>query len=528
MAAVPMQVRYLLIPGLGLVTALTVVLWAGRKGRPGRPFAVRSPRACLMALGLLGILLFGGLGAARYLTWHSFVYDLGRYDQKVWLVSTQEDPWAMVEQTWRGGVRETPCGIQRSSGVCHFQPLHLIPALLYQTWASPLLLLALQVLAIVSGMIPLYILACGSLGDRTAGLAICLTYLLFPVVQYNALLEFRPEFVAIPSLLWAFLLAHRRHVVIALALAASAGLMKESLLLAFAGFGLYIWVRDGRRVLGLGACGLGLLGFSLIDFGLLAGANASEGKVLLGKYLAGDALATVLRRDKLIFLGTLLGPLAGLPLLSPLPLLAAAPALALLLLSPDLTHPAIHWEYAASAVGPLFVALLDVLPRLPARLGTRVQPIPLLAGLVTLGAFVAFATGPTPLSLNFWSRAEGGHWHYAQYLPDRQAVLNRAEALIPTDPDVVVVTQNDVNSARLAHRHFYHPFPHALDRADYIVLDTQRSPFVYREPNRKDYEEIVALLRADPAFQTIFDEEGVLVFRRSAPGQPAAAFGRDG
>lgn len=508
-------VRYLLLPLIGLGFASLMARWAGQRQWLAQDLVWRHAKAYLAALVLLGALTFGGLVTARYLTWHSFVHDLGSYDQKVWLVSIQRDRWAMLQQTWRGGVTISPCGVARNWGVCHFQPLHLIPGLLYKAWASPLLLLALQVLAIMSGMIPLFALARERLGDPLAGIVLCLLYLLFPAVQYNALLDFRPDFVAIPLLLWAFLLADHGRFGLALAVAASAGLMKETLILAFAGFGLFVWLRYGRRILGLGAFGFGLLAFYLVAFRLLAGRGSSEAEFLMGKYFFhGNLLATVLRQDKLVYLGALLGPLVGLPLLSPLPLLPGLPALAIALLSSDVTHASITSQYSASLVAPLFAALLNALGRLRARLGERARPLPILAGLVTLSAFVSFAVGATPLSLNFWNRAWGGHWHYTQYLPDRQAALNRAERLIPTDPHVAVVTQNDINSARLAHRYGYYSFPNELERADYILLDKRRLPFVYWTPEPERYEEIIRGLKANPQWRIIFDEDGVLVFRR--------------
>lgn len=505
-------VRYGLIPLAGLLVAVLVARWAARAAWPlGRGVSFR-PRVWVCALGVLGVLTFGGLVVARHLTWHSFVHDLGSYDQKVWRVSTRQDGWEMLRQTWRGG-EPSPCGRVRYWGICHFQPLHLIPALLYKVWASPLLLLWLQVLAVMAGMIPLYALARDRLGEPTA-VGICAVFLLFPAVQYNALLDFRPDFVAIPLLLWAFLLAERGRFLAALAVAVAPGLMKETLLVTFAFFGLFVWLRHGRRALGVGAFAGGFVAFYLVAFHLLSGPESSEAGFLIERYFRNDVLATMLRWDKLIYLGAVFGPLAGLPLLSPLPLLPALPTLGTSLLSSDVTHASIHSQYSASAVGPLFVALLEGVSRLRSRRRGWAHPVPLVSGLVTLGVFMTLALGPTPLSLNLWVRSWGGHWHSTQYLPDRQEALNRAEALIPTDPDVVVVTQNDVNSPRLAHRHAYYAFPNQLEEADYVVLDTRRLPFIYWTPEPERYRELVQGLRANPDWGVIFEEDGVLVFRR--------------
>ena len=506
--------RYLVLPGVGLVLGLLVARYGGEKGWLAGRARAYTPGRCVAVLFLLGVVAFGGLTLARYLTWHSFVHDLGSYDQKVWMVSLQTDWWEMLRQTWRGGVEVSPCGQVREWGICHFQPLHVVSALLYRLWASPTSLLLIEVLAVMSGLIPLYHLATRRLGDPRLAVGICALYLLFPAVQFNALLDFRPDFVAIPLLLWGFLLADQGRLVPALIVVGVAGLMKETLILTWGGFGLYVWLRHGRRWLGLAVFGVSVVAFYLVAFRLLSGPSVSEGGFLVDKYFRAMDPGLVLRHGKLLYLAALFGPLAGLPLLSPVSLLPALPTLGISLLSGDVTHTSIQSQYSASAVAPIFVALLDVLARLAPGGTSWLTQTQLVRGLVVLSLFVTVAIGPTPLSMNFWSRAWGGHWHYTQYLPDRQDVLNRAERLIPTDPTVAVVAQNDINSARLAHRFGYFAFPNELSRADYVLLDLRRLPFVYWTPEPQRYAGLVENLRANPDWSVIFEEEGVLVFRR--------------
>lgn len=508
--------RYLVLPGVGLVLAFLVARYGAEKGwLPGR-VRRHPPGRCVAGLFLLGALLFGGLTLARYLTWHSFVHDLGSYDQKVWMASLQTNWWELLRQTWRGGIEVSPCGRVREWGVCHFQPLHAIPALLYRLWASPMMLLVIQVLTVMSGLVPLYRLATRRLGDPHLALGVCVLYLLFPAVQFNALLDFRPDFVVIPLLLWGFWLAEQGRFVAALVVVGGAGLMKETLILTWGMFGVYLWLRRGRRRLGIGVFATSLIAFYLVTFWLLSGPSASEGGFLLDKYFRAIG-PSLLRRDKLLYLAALFGPLAGLPLLSPLSLVPALPTLGISLLSSDVSHTSIHSQYSSSAVGPIFVALLDVMARpLTARV-SWLSPTRLVRGLVVLSFFVTVALGPTPLSVNFWKQAWGGHWHYTQYVPDRQAALDRAARLIPSDPDVAVVSQNDVNSAHLAHRYAYFAFPNQMARADYVVLDTRRWPFVYWTPEPDRYRALVDELRASDRWQVVFEEDGVLLFRRARP-----------
>jgi uncharacterized membrane protein len=246
---------------------------------------------------------------------------------------------------------------------------------------------------------------------------------------------------------------------------------------------------------------------------------------MVSRYFSGEGfLARELLVRKVAYVLALFGPLALLPLFEPLTLLPAAPSLAIALFSSDATHVSIQSQYSAAAVAPMFAALLAVLSRLARHLGSPAAPARVLSGLVVLALFFSFAQGPTPLSLNFWVKSWGRQWHFSQYVPERQRAVDAAAALIPADPEVMVVTQNDLNSAHLAHRHLYFAFPAGLEGADYVLLDERRLPFVYwvaKEPAR--YAAIVADLVRSSEYRVAFEREGVILFARAGvrrPGPP--------
>ena len=514
--------RFVLIPGVGAV--LAGVLWRRLTMGPGRLSDWLGHRAGRVAVvlavvaGLTAVTLLG----LRYATWHTHVFDLGSYDQKVWVASVQQDPAGLVEQTYRGGERVSPCGTARYWGICHFQPLYVVYALAYRMWASPLLLLWSQALLVASGAIPCYLLARERLG-RTAGVLVVLVYLLHPAVQFNALLDFRPDHVAIPFLLWAFWLADRGWPGLALIAAAVPALAKESLILAFVGFGLYLMIRWRRVVVGAAATIVGTVAFLGVTFAVMGGPDRSEGAFMIGRYFAGGAelLAPSLVARKLVYLVGLFGPLAFLSWRQPLALLPALPSIGISMLSGDVTHVSIQSQYSASVVAPAFAGLVTALARREARCrdgGVRRA----LAALVVLGLGFSVAQGPTPLGLSFWSERWGRQWHYGHYVPDRQTALDEAARLISSDPEVVVVTQNDVNSARLAHRHYYFTFPVGLERADYVLLDTGRRRFLYWivPRDREPYDRVIRQLRELPDYRVAFERDGVLLFARVGPRRP--------
>jgi len=468
--------------------------------------------------------LFTALLAARYLTWHSFILDLGSYDQKAWLIATRSDIGGALAQTYRGGVRLTPCGSMRYWGICHFQPLYVLYGLAYRLWPSPLVLLVSQVLVVASGLIPCYLLGRDRLESAAAGVLAGALYVLHPAVQFNGLLDFRPDHVAIPFLFWAYWLIERDRVVAAIAAAGIPALAKQSLMLTFAFFGLYVAWRRRRVAVGLALCAVGLAAFVVASFYVLAAPGRSEAAFMVDRYFAGGAfLDPWLLARKVVYAIALFGPLGFLSLGSPMALVPALPSLVVSLAANDANFASITSQYSASVVAPVFAALFVTLPRMARRLGARAPTLRILAALVILSVFFSVAQGPTPLALGFWIPSWGRQWHYSQYLPDRQAALDEAARSIPTDPDIMVVSQNDVNSARLAHRHFYFPFPNGLERADFVLLDSKRWPWIYWVPDAERYAELVRQLRESADYRLVFEREGVLLFARVGahnPGPP--------
>lgn len=512
--------QFLALPGLGALLAWLV--WRRVDGRGLELRLGRRGWAAIVVVGLLAGALAVALLGLRYATWHTHVLDLGSYDQKIWVASVQRDAGEVLVQTYRGGERASPCGSTRYWGICHFQPVYVVYAFIYRLWASPLVLLWSQALLVVSGLIPAYLLARDRLGPPAAALA-GVVYLAHPAVQFNALLDFRPDHPVIPFLLWAFWLVERGYPWLSLVAAAVPALTKGSLILTFVGFGIYLLLKRRLVLAGTLATVAGLLAFVAVEFVVLAGPGRSEGTFMIGRYFSGGAelLAPGLVARKLVYLVGLFGPLAFLCWRDPLTLLPALPSIGISMLSRDFTHVSIESQYSASIVGPAFAGLVTALAWRQSRHGDggAVRP---LAALLVLSLAFSVAQGPTPLGIKFWNERWGRQWHHGHYVPDRQAALDEAARLIPGDPEVIVVSQNDVNSAHLAHRHYFFTFPVGLERADYVLLDTGRRPFLYWlvPRDRQPYDAIVRQLRESPDFRVAFTRDGVVLFARVGPRQP--------
>lgn len=462
----------------------------------------------ILLLFLAGFGFFFSFSLLRYLTWHSAILDLGVYDHKTWLISTQAS-WA---QAWRASVSD------------HFQPILLLYALLYSLYPSPVVLLLCQSLAMASAIMPLYLLTTQRLRIRLAGILVAGLYLLYPAVEFNALFDFHPDHLAIPLLLWAFYLAERSHPIGAICFAALTSFLKEPFFLTTSFFGLYLAIRYKQHLLGLGSFALSLALFCSIIF-----VNPHLSNVEGLRYLRESAVDVVETpfRGPIAVLGRMIAPyklsylyfhfgsLAFIPLLAPLQLLPALPSFLVSLLSATRLHSDPTSHYSAGAIASIFVALLYGISWIERKVPSLPLAIPLMSGLLVLGLGFNVAKSPSPLSLYFWSPDPDRNWNRANYRFEKQEILRKAESLIPSDPDIVVVSQNNLNSARLAHRNTYTVFPARLDEADYIILDTSRPHYVLDHFDEQLYSSNLQGLRDDPEVQLIFSEDGILVFKRS-------------
>jgi uncharacterized membrane protein len=261
------------------------------------------------------------------------------------------------------------------------------------TWAFPPApaLLVLQSLALGLGALPVYRMARRAANDEWTAMVCAALYLLYPAVGYTNLFEFHPEALCVPLLLASLdgLLAGRPRPT--LGFAALALLGKEDMALAVLGIAacaLLVRRPPAWRLAGalatLAVCSLAVTflwlrpayGHGEVDYAEMYSAwGRTPGQMALGllrhplQALAafvstpGNAADTA---GKLQLYAHLLLPLGLLPVLAPLPLLGALPALAQHLLSSRPTEHTIVYHYTAALTPFLFASAVLALARLRA------------------------------------------------------------------------------------------------------------------------------------------------------------------
>ncbi|HEY6068313.1 MAG TPA: DUF2079 domain-containing protein [Gaiellaceae bacterium] len=467
-----------------------------------------TPRA-LVAVGVCAYAAgFAALSVLRHDAFFTGRFDLGNMVQAVWSTA-HGHPLQMTSLH----------GEQISRLAAHVDPILVLFAPLWWLWPSPDLLLVTQALAVALGAVPVFLLARKHLASARAGLGFALAYLLYPATGWLTLNEFHPVALATPLLLFAFWYLDEDRLLPFALFAVAASTCKEEIALVVAGFG--VWYAFSHRRVRAGAviAGVGLAWAAVAIAVVIPHYHAGVESDFYGRYSeVGGSAAGIVKtavthpmrivhavtsaRD-LRFLLELLAPLAALCLLAPLILVAALPELALNLLSSATTQTSIHFHYTAGLIPPLVIGAVFGAKRVG-------RHAVLVAMLVVLAALAGnYRLGPIP----GWRHVPGGERFQATAarISDHDRISARALELIPAS---AVVSATNTLGAHLSARRRFLSFPFVQD-ATWVAADETQPGYADRYAPIPTAVALVAL-RRNPEWRLVFEQDGILVFRRSA------------
>lgn len=319
-------------PFFELSLALAMALWAGVLAYRARPrervLPAWAPAATAAILGLLYVATIGFYALRHHRALGTATYDLGIYDNVVWH-SAHGRPLA---------TSVLPAGTHLAG---HFDPILVLIAPLYRLLPGAETLLVLQVIWLALGAVPLFLLARDVLGRPWAAATLCAVYLLHPSLHGANLFDFHSLTLAIPLLVSAVWLLHRRRHGAYAAVVLLLLLVREdvSLLLCFLG----LWaLLDGKPRAGLLTIAAAATWFVVVRALVLGTGPLNEGgapgthsfvyyydalipdaregsAALLHSLLINPAfaLAHALGEAKLLYLGVMFVPVLFLPLFAP-------------------------------------------------------------------------------------------------------------------------------------------------------------------------------------------------------------------
>ncbi len=468
--------------------------------------------------------IFGTMSVLRYLSFHTAFFDLGIYDHSVWNIAELGD---LSYLAWG-----------------HFRPIVGVYALFYKLFPSAITLLLLQTLAVGFSAVPLYYIAKKKLGQGFYALLIVIIYFLYSPVAYNNLFDFHADHLIILLMFWGFYFLERDKP-LAFFLVCLPGLfLKEPLILSIGAMGLYAIVRYRMYKTGTILFVGSLLFFFLVVNVLLPGLNEGVyGGELLEKSFSylGSSVFEIARNIflhpgiiakeigdiwKMGYLAFLFVPLLLIPLLSPLSLLPALPALAISLLSQWRTHYWIQYQYTASLIAPIFISLIYGLKFLKERGGypktwfrkhfrinlSKNQFLKTsLFTILIVSIYYNITLSPSPISIFFWRKIMRDYYQTSYIITERDEILDDAiRKFIPEEASVT--SQNTVNNSYLAHRAEYHSFVWGTAETDYVVLDQKRAGFIRDETYKREYKE--KLKKLSDGYEIVFSYDGIYIFER--------------
>ena len=452
------------------------------------------------------------LGKIRHDRFGTFSFDLGTYDQGVWLLAHFK-------------MFDTVRGLNILGH--HMNLVLLLLAPFYRLGAGPEFLLAVQVLAQASGAVAIYLLARDRLADRWLAVVLGAVLLLNPTYQFLVWEYFHPDTLAIAPLLFAYWAARAHRWGWFTVAAVLAVACKEDVALVVIVIGVLVAVRENVRI-GMITAALsafwyfvatrvlmkhflgGLDPFYDSFFGNL---GKSFGQVVKNALLRpGTTFDLATRPDRVNYYGMMFTPVAFLCFLAPASLLVALPMLAVNALTTFPYARVYQYHYSALVLAGVMVATVEAV----AGAGRTPRARRALVGLVaatTVGTTVAW--GASPFSVLF----DDGYWPL--HNDARVAIQRSALELIPKRASVSA-TYSYV--PHLTHRTHIYDFPEPWQRVNWGVNgenfpdpgSVQWIALDRRLMSNYDVRLVDALLKGQ--FTVRFDRQDVLIAQRTAPG----------
>jgi uncharacterized membrane protein len=472
------------------------------------------------ALGLLVagyIVVFGTLTWRQQSNYGTFGFDMGIYDQAIWLMSRFRAPFDTIR------------------GLNFFgQHVNLVTALFvpaYWLGAGPHFLYLVETIWMAAGAVPIWLLGRDRFANPWPPLALSAAYLLYPSVEWINEWMFHPDALIIAPLMFAYWLATRRRWAWFSLAAGLALSCKEDAGLAVFALGLVIWLRERQRNWGIGTSLVGAGWFFLCTKAIIPWANgggepfytslfAGYGNSLFG-ILANLVvhptrwMRALVSHANLTYYSQLFWPVALVALLEPLVLVIGVPQLFVNAISTEGYTNDIRFYYTSIVLAGIFLATVEAC----AKWGRTPSGRRLLVGVVFAASLAAnVAWSPSPISVKYHT----GIW--AQSSPRDQFINYVVKKVVPREAAVSATYDIDDH---MTHRPLIFEFPNPWVPANWGLpgkhnfVDPNKVNWMVLDTGVVQGSEVglLADLRRSQ-FRTVLDEDGILVLRRVRAGVP--------
>lgn len=458
----------------------------------------------------LYVLVFGTLTWRQQSNFGTFGFDMGIYDQGIYLVSRFQEPFLTVR------------GLNYFGH--HVNILTLIFVPFYWLGGDPHILYLGQTVFMAMGAVPVFLLARDKTDDPFVSLVPAAAYLLFPSLQWINWWHFHPDALIITPLLFAWLFATRKNWKWFTISAVVALLAKEDAALAMFVLG-GILLFKGERKWGLRTMGASVVWFFLCTRLIIPVANGGKAPFYNEFFPGfGDSIFEIawnivrhpskvydvaFLSDQLEYYRKLLLPVGLLPFAAPVALLIGGPQTLVNVVSAHSPTHDIKYHYTSIVIAAIFIATVNGFAKIVKRgEGFKIAAV---AVLVLSSVMANHEWSPSPISREFRS----GIWAQPQ---DKHDAVRAAMKLVKGS-DGVTATYYIV--PHLTQRRYIYEFPNPFrvanwgvngedpprkSTSDVLVLDV-----ALNGSDQPLYEELVA---PDGPFKVVFNRDGIVVARR--------------
>jgi uncharacterized membrane protein len=455
-----------------------------------------TPNAVGWMIGISALVLLIS-SSLRHLLFQSTAWDLGIFDQAIYLISQGQKPISSF----------LGFHILGDHAALVFYPL----ALLYKIYPSVYWLFAVQAVALAIGALPIWHLARQAGLKDSQALAIASAYLLYPLVFNINLFDFHPDVIAIPALLVAVWTAREGQIWWFCLSLLLVFVCKEVLSLTVVALGVWLLLFEKRRLYGAIAIVSGISWFVIATKGIIPffGGTAASVDRHINRYSylghsfpeifknllfhPGLILEKVFSVDNLFYLVLLLAPVIwGFSLSGIKPLIGAVPTLAINLLAEDPLQKDLIHQYSLAAVPFLFLVVIQTLATGQGLLRNKRTVI-----LWSLIAFLALAKFGY-----FWSRylVSLDNWqatHQAIALVQKGSVYTTSE-ISPHLSQRKLINLTNANSS-----------PVNLNLFDYVLLNVRHPGWASSQAFANS---LVSQLKKQQTFKLSYERDDVYLF----------------
>ncbi len=440
-------------------------------------------------------------GSLRHALYQSTAWDLGIFDQAIYLISQGKTPYSTL----------IDFHILGDHGAFIFYPL----AIFYKIHPSVHWLFAIQAISLSIGALPLWYLGLNAGLKETQAFAIAVVYLLYPVIFNVNLFDFHPDVIALPAIFGAILAARLNKVgwfIGAIILILSC---KAALSLTVAGIGVWLLIFEKKRLYGIIAIIGGVIWFIVateIIMPYFGGELATLSRHIpryehLGKdyeemlknlFLKPQVyLKSIFSLDNLWYVILLFAPIAwGLSSQHLAPLVAAIPVFAMNCLSILTAQKDLIHQYSLPILPFLLLAVISSLAAGKARLQT--QKYIILWAVVCFVALAKFGY--------FWSRYLDNVDTWQATRHGVSLVKHTKGGVYTTASIVPHLSQREMiqfTEARVPPKNF--------DAFDSILLDIRHPGW---QSNSEYAIDLVNQLNKDKQFKLSYEKDDVFLFSR--------------